>query len=106
MAQADPSYAVLKVGSPVVGKVGLWSGNLPENCGDSAGCHKIKAARAFFVMSTIEACKWNRGPINRRFITPSCSHHLVVAGVLLLYMTFQAAYPKVLYRVSVVLGRN
>lgn len=106
MAQADPSYAVRKVGSSVVGKVGLWSGNLPGNCGDSADCHKIKAARAFFVMSTIAACKWDRSPINRRFITPSCSHRLVVAGVLLLYITFQAAYPKVLYQVSVMLGRN
>ena len=72
MAQADPSYAVAKVGSMTVGTIGIWSANLAENCNDNTACNKIKAARAFFVMSTIVACKWNRILANCRFIVSSC----------------------------------
>jgi hypothetical protein len=71
VAQADPSYGVYKVGS-TVRKTGLWSANLPENCHGDTDCNKIKAARAFFIMSTIAACKWNRISANRTLILPSC----------------------------------
>jgi hypothetical protein len=71
VAQADPSYAVYKVG-PIVAKTGLWSANLRENCNGNTACDKIKAARAFFVMSTIAACKWDRISVKHRFISPCC----------------------------------
>ncbi|CAF1135855.1 unnamed protein product [Didymodactylos carnosus] len=83
VAQADPSYGVAKVGSITVGATGLWSDNLVENCNGDTACNKIKAARAFFVMATIVA---------------------FIAGVLLLYITFKATYPKVLYLASVALA--
>ena len=60
VAQADPSYAVYNSGSTTVEKVGLWSVNWRENCDGNNSCDKNKAARAFFVISTIAACKWNR----------------------------------------------
>jgi len=71
VAQADPSYGIYKVGS-IVFKNGLWSANLPENCHGDASCNKVKAARAFFIMATIAACKWNRISANRTLILPSC----------------------------------
>ena len=60
VAQADHSYAVGKVGSMTFVTIGLWSANLAENCKGNTACNKIKATRAFFVISTIVACKWNR----------------------------------------------
>ncbi|CAF0908761.1 unnamed protein product [Rotaria sordida] len=78
VAQADESYGVLRGFEGA----GLWSGTLPGNCQGDDVCHKIKAARAFFIMATIAA---------------------FIGALLLLYIVFRP-HPKVMYYAAIAMG--
>ncbi|CAF1258703.1 unnamed protein product [Rotaria sordida] len=78
VAQADESYGVLRGGRGA----GLWSGTLPGNCQGDDDCHKVKAARAFFVMATIAA---------------------FIGALLLLYIVFRP-HPKVMHYAAIAMA--
>ncbi|CAF1098513.1 unnamed protein product [Rotaria sordida] len=78
VAQADESYGVLRGFEGA----GLWSGTLPGNCQGDDVCHKIKAARAFFIMATIAA---------------------FIGALLLLYIVFRP-HPKVMYYAAIAMA--
>ncbi|CAF3736246.1 unnamed protein product [Rotaria sordida] len=80
VAQADESYGVLRGFEGA----GLWSGTLPGNCQGDDVCHKIKAARAFFIMATIAA---------------------FIGALLLLYIVFRP-HPKVMYYAAIAMGHS
>ncbi|CAF4233434.1 unnamed protein product, partial [Rotaria sordida] len=61
---------------------GLWSGTLPGNCQGDDDCHKVKAARAFFVMATIAA---------------------FIGALLLLYIVFRP-HPKVMHYAAIAMA--